>query len=82
MIYERVDQHPTTVVERILQVNQPDVQLTDLNEFTNYSVQVSAFTSKGHGPSSAPFYVMTDEDGTVIFIDSCKLDGFVFLSPL
>ena len=81
MIYQSVDQHPSTVVVRILEVNQSVVQLTGLNEFANYSVRVSAFTSKGPGPSSAPFYFMTEEDGTVVFIDSCKLAGFVFLAP-
>ena len=69
MNYHRVDQYPPTVVVRILEVNQSVVQLNGLNEFTNYSVQVSAFTSKGHGPNSAPLTVMTDEDGTVLHID-------------
>ena len=36
--------------------------LTGLNEYTNYSIAVSASTSKGVGSESAPIVVLTDED--------------------
>ena len=61
--YRQADEPLSPDIIRLLQRNQSVVNLTDLEEFTNYSVQASAFTSKGSGPFSAPFYVKTDEDG-------------------
>lgn len=66
--YRRVDDPLSPATVRSLQVEQLVVNLTDLNEFTNYSVQALATTSKGQGPNSAPFYVKTDEDGTIPLI--------------
>ena len=37
--------------------------LTGLNEYTNYSIGVSASTSKGAGSASSPIFIVTDEDG-------------------
>ena len=39
-----------------------EVTLTDLNEFTNYSITVFASTVKGAGNDSEPIIVVTDED--------------------
>ena len=39
-----------------------EVTLTDLNEFTNYSITVFASTVKGAGNDSEPIVVVTDED--------------------
>ena len=66
--YRRVDEPLSADIVRSLQVNQSSLNLTDLNEFTYYSIQASATTSKGEGPKSAPFYVKTDEDGTPLLI--------------
>ena len=38
------------------------VTLTDLNEYTNYSITVFASTIKGNGNLSEPIVVITDED--------------------
>ena len=38
------------------------VTLTELNEYTNYSIMVFASTAKGGGNVSAPEIVLTDED--------------------
>lgn len=65
--YRRVDEPLSPVIVRLLQLDQLVVNLTDLDEFTNYSIQASAFTSKGQGPLSVPCYVKTDEDGTFNF---------------
>ena len=45
-------------------VNFPsnEATLTGLNEYTNYSITVSASTLKGEGNVSAPIIVITDED--------------------
>lgn len=40
-----------------------DVTLTQLQKFTNYSLQVLAYTRKGEGVRSNPIYVRTLEDG-------------------
>ena len=58
-------------------VNQ--TTLTDLNEFTNYSITVFASTSKGGGIQSTAIVVITDEDskfGSGVFLFGC----FFFLS--
>ncbi|XP_078349636.1 LOW QUALITY PROTEIN: polycystin-1-like protein 2 [Oculina patagonica] len=60
--YGRVDDPLSPATVRSLQVDQLVVNLTNLNEFTNYSIQALATTSKGQGPNSAPIYVKTDED--------------------
>ena len=45
-------------------VNAPTKQLniSGLNEFTDYSIRVLAFTVKGDGPLSSAITVRTDED--------------------
>lgn len=37
--------------------------ITGLRKFTNYSLQVLAFTKVGDGVSTAIFHCQTDEDG-------------------
>jgi len=66
--YQRADEPLSPSIDRFLQQDQSVVNLTDLEEFTNYSVQASAVSSKGQGPFSAPFYVKTDEDGNLRLI--------------
>ena len=55
------------------EVDAPITQanLTRLNEFTNYSITVSASTSKGGGNASAPIIVTTDEDSKLQYT-SCN----------
>ena len=38
--------------------------LTNLSKFTQYRIQVAAFTVKGHGPMSEEIILQTSEDGT------------------
>ena len=47
--------------------------LTGLNEYTNYSITVSAATVKGKGNFSVPIIVITDEDSKfdVILLGFC-----------
>ena len=40
-----------------------NVSFMGLEKYTNYSIQVSAFTIKGEGSQSEPIVVKTDEDG-------------------
>lgn len=39
-----------------------------LQKYSNYSVQVWAFTQVGDGVKSRPIYCMTDEDGRYMLI--------------
>ena len=39
-----------------------EITLTELNEYTNYSITVFASTSKGGGNVSEPIIIITDED--------------------
>ena len=51
-------------IERTKNVTAPTTEatLTDLNEYTNYSITVFASTAKGAGNVSAAIIVITDED--------------------
>ena len=51
-------------IELTKNVTAPTTQvtLTNLNEYTNYSITVFAWTAKGGGNVSAPIIVITDED--------------------
>ena len=42
--------------------NKLSMTLSGLRKYTNYSVQVMAFTRMGEGAASPPLYVMTHED--------------------
>ena len=56
----------TNQSEQILQnvtVASRNVSFMGLEKYTNYSIQVSAFTIKGEGTKSEPIVVITDEDG-------------------
>ena len=66
--YRRADEPLSLGIKRFIRRNQSVVNLTDLEEFTNYSVQASAVSSKGQGPFSSPLYVKTDEDGNLMSI--------------
>ena len=62
-----------------LQTNEVDsssneTTLTGLNEYTNYSITVSASTLKGEGNVSAPIIVITDEDS---MFARCSVEGAV-----
>ena len=50
--------------------------LTELNEYTNYSITVFASTSKGDGNISQPIIVITDEDSKLI------LRGLLRVNPI
>ena len=51
--------------EREKRVNSParEIELKELEKYTDYSIQVLAATLKGDGPRSNPITVRTDQDG-------------------
>ena len=60
-------------IEQTKNVTAPTTQatLTKLNEYTNYSITVFAWTAKGAGNVSAAIIVITDEDSKYATIDVC-----------
>ena len=50
-------------------VGPPDRQksLTNLREYVNYNITVSASTLKGDGPATVPIVVRTDQDSKYFF---------------
>lgn len=50
-------------VGEVKRVTNTDTFLHALHKYTNYSVQVLAFTNAGDGKRSPPVYCMTEEDG-------------------
>ena len=54
-------------ISREDQENEQDGSLDGLNEFTNYSIRVLAFTSEGNGLFSDALFVQTQEDGELQF---------------
>lgn len=49
---------------RNITTSQPSLELDGLEKYTNYSIQVLAFTNAGDGVRSEQIYVRTKEDGT------------------
>lgn len=48
---------------------QLEIVLFGLEKYTNYSIQVLAYTRKGEGVRSPPVYVRTREDGRLTFMN-------------
>lgn len=48
---------------RNVTTSQPSLELDSLEKYTNYSIQVLAFTNAGDGVRSEQIYVRTKEDG-------------------
>lgn len=53
--------------------------ITGLRKFTNYSLQVLAFTKVGDGIHTPPIYCQTDEDGDDYFFICIFIIILVFL---
>ena len=52
-------------------------EMTSLEKFTDYSVSILGFTSKGDGNVSQQFVVSTDEDGQYDGMDICEFSLFL-----
>lgn len=50
-----------------------EVTLTQLQKFTNYSLEVLAYTRKGEGVRSNPIYIRTLEDGIIKSLKSFEI---------
>ena len=54
--------HVNNDTPRVVGAGVRDITLTGLDKYTPYTVEMSAYTSKGDGPGSQPITVWTDED--------------------
>lgn len=63
VFYSRTQHHDSTVKHTVVPANKRYVHLMGLNKFTNYTIQVAAFTRIGYGALSSDVIVSTDEDG-------------------
>ena len=52
---------------KVVDAPATETTLTELNEYTNYSITVFASTVKGDGNVSEPTIVITDEDSKLLF---------------
>lgn len=73
VFYSTTQHHQATVKHAVVPAGQRYVHLTGLNKFTNYTIQVAAFTRKGYGELSPGVTVSTDEDGMTNFNITCLL---------
>ena len=48
-----------------LPASATEIEIKDLEVFTNYTVRLCTFSSSGNGLPSIAHYVRTDEDGTL-----------------
>ena len=90
MFYSRTQLQRAAVNHAVVPADTRYVHLLGLDKFTNYTIQVAAFTRIGSGALSSDSIVSTDEDGMDSFKFSfCLLlrshDGLVqsaFYSPI
>ena len=74
MFYSRTRLQGAPVKHAVVPADTRYVHLLGLNKFTNYTIQVAAFTRIGYGALSRGLRVSTDEDG----MDSFSFFFFTF----
>lgn len=68
--------HPPELGEiRNVTTSKPSFELDGLEKYTNYSIQVLAFTRAGDGVRSEQIYTRTKEDGMKI-LSHCEVKNF------
>ena len=63
IVYKEANKKFTTYTTKSVPLDTSDAMLEDLKKFTNYTIRVFAFSSKGNGVPSVAFTVRTQEDG-------------------
>ena len=63
IFYSRPQRQGATVNHAVVPADKRYVHLMGLNKFTNYTIQVAAFTRIGYGALTSDLIVSTDEDG-------------------
>lgn len=64
IFYSKTEEFGVPMRQAVVPAHMRHVHLTGLEKFTNYSLQVAAFTRIGVGTKSPELIVSTDEDGT------------------
>ena len=63
IVYKEAKKKFKTNTTKSVPLNASEAMLEDLKKFTNYTIRVFAFSSKGNGVPSVAFTVRTQEDG-------------------
>ena len=69
VLYQPLETFGGTIGPLTVNVTELTADLTDLEEYVNYTISVRAYTSAGEGPYSDGITVITLEDG--IYIKTC-----------
>ncbi len=62
VLYQPLETFDGAIMTQTMNVTERSANLTDLEEFVNYTLSVRAYTSEGAGPYSEEMTVMTPED--------------------
>ncbi len=65
VLYQPLETFDGAIMTRTMNVTERSANLTDLEEFVNYTISVRAYTSVGAGNYSSEITVLTLEDGNV-----------------
>ena len=66
VLYQPQETFNDEIEEMTVNVTELTANLTDLEEYVNYTISVRAYTSVGEGPYSEGIVELTDEDGNFI----------------
>ena len=66
VLYQPQETFNGTIKEMTVNVTELTANLTDLEEYVNYTISVRAYTSVGEGPYSEGIIELTNEDGNFI----------------
>ncbi len=62
VLYQPLETFDGAITTQTMNVTERSANLTDQEEFVNYTISVRAYTSEGAGPYSEEMTVMTPED--------------------
>ncbi len=62
VLFQPLETFDGAIMTRTMNVTERRANLTDLEEFVNYTISVRAYTREGAGPYSDEMTVMTPED--------------------
>ncbi len=65
VLYQLLETFEGAITTQTMNVTERSANLTDLEEFVNYTISVRAYTSVGAGNYSSEITVLTLEDGNV-----------------
>ncbi len=77
-------QEPAADRNRVIVVhgNKVETVVSDLQFYSNYTLTVAPFNSKGDGPHSKAYHFSTPEGGKVTFYSACETSMNVDLDQL